>query len=205
MPTILEANHRAIWTSEIALDFCEKRAIALSSIRQFQLGVETRSISKLVGRLLFPIRSATGEFLGFQGRAFSNSTQPKYWHNSTFDKQRVLYGLYENQELIAELGFAVLLEGNIDVLTLWQCGIPAVAKQGPHFFEHQATMLRRLTDTIVSWPDSDKAGQQADEQQQELLDAFGFDVYKVKCKKYKDANEVYLAEGASKVRELIYG
>lgn len=208
MTTIVEANHRAIWNDQEAMNFCFERGISLSSITRFSLGSETRKISKLTKRLLFPMLTVSGTFLGFQGRVLNNSlvssSNPKYWHQ-TYDKPRFLYGLHENQELIQELDFVVLLEGNIDVVTLWQCGIPAVAKQGGVLSKYQASLIRRYTKNVVDWADNDDAGIKASKAQEVLLNEFGCEVYKVQSKRFKDANELYLAEGVSKVRKLIYG
>lgn len=208
MTTIVEANHKAIWNDQNCLNFCFGRGLSLASLIRFQLGSETRKISKLSNRLLFPMLTVQGTFLGFQGRVLSNDaitkTNPKYWHQ-TYDKPRFLYGLHENQELIQELDFVVLLEGNIDVVTLWQCGIPAVAKHGPYLSKYQASLIRRYTKNVIDWFDNDAGGIEASKGQQDMLREFGCEVYKVQSKRYKDANELYLAEGVSKVRKLIYG
>lgn len=206
MNPIIQANHRALLESESTMRFCQSRGISLAAIRKFLLGIETRKISVLRNRLLFPMLNVAGEFLGYQGRIIDDNLidkdNPKYWHQK-FDKQSFLYGLYQNLELIQELDFVVLLEGNIDVLTLWQCGIPAIAKQGPHLSPIQASLIRRYTRIVVDWVDSDKAGEIASSNQRELLETFDFEVYKVKSKKYKDANELYLAQGAAAVIRLI--
>ena len=204
MTPIVELNHKAIWKSNEALSFCQQRGITVGAIKKFKLGVETRKISKLSNRLLFPLLTPSGEFLAFQGRALNPSITPKYWHQK-FDKKTYLYGIYENQELITDLDFVVLIEGNIDVVTLWQCGIPAGAKQGTALTPMQVSKIRRYTKNIVYWIDNDEAGIKRASADRELLNIFDCNVYEVMSKKYKDPNEMFLAAGAEKVVKMIYG
>ncbi len=115
------------------------------------------------GRLMFPIRDATGQLVGFGGRSLDGS-EPKYLNSpqgDVFDKSRLLYALDRAKEEIRKDG-AVIVEGYVDAIAAHQAGFKnVVASMGTALTEHQVGTLRRLTGQVLMALDQDAAGQQA--------------------------------------------
>lgn len=115
-------------------------------------------------RLMFPIRNARGQIIGFGGRTLSDET-PKYLNSpetSLFHKGTELYGLYEARQANQQLDKIIIVEGYMDVITLAQFGINnAVATLGTATTTQHLQRLFRYTTDIVFCFDGDNAGQQA--------------------------------------------
>lgn len=117
-------------------------------------------------RIVFPIRNTAGLVLGFGGRLLPLredplSTQPKYINTQdtvVFRKREVLYGLYECRQLIREQGKAYITEGYMDVLAMYEHGLPAVAVMGTAFQDTQYDLLHSHTRRMIFIFDGDKAG-----------------------------------------------
>lgn len=116
------------------------------------------------GRLIFPIRSARGEIVGFGGRALGDA-QPKYLNTPQtllFDKSQVLYGLDLARDAIRSSDAAVVVEGYIDVITAHQHGFRnVVAPLGTALNKQHVGMLSKLTHNVYLALDADAAGQRA--------------------------------------------
>ena len=115
-------------------------------------------------RIMFPIRSVQGEVIGFGGRVLDDS-KPKYINSPetpVFSKGRELYGLYEARTAIREKGFALVVEGYMDVVALAQSGFGnAVATLGTACTADHVAKLFRSTDSVVFSFDGDAAGRRA--------------------------------------------
>ncbi len=115
-------------------------------------------------RLLFPICDGKGRVVGFGARALDDS-QPKYLNSPQtplFDKGGSLYGLDRAAQAIRDAGYAVVVEGYVDVLYLHQCGINnVVASLGTALTERQVALLKRLTKRLLLALDADAAGEEA--------------------------------------------
>lgn len=112
-------------------------------------------------RIMFPITDERGALIGFGGRVLGKG-EPKYINSpetAVFDKSRELYGLYDARESIRTEGFALVVEGYMDVVALAQFGIQnAVASLGTALTATHAQKLFRYTDRIVFCFDGDAAG-----------------------------------------------
>lgn len=115
-------------------------------------------------RIMFPIRSVQGEVIGFGGRVI-DSGEPKYLNSPetpVFSKGRELYGLHEARSDIRHKGYALVVEGYMDVVALAQSGCGnAVATLGTACTPEHITKLFRFTDNIVFSFDGDAAGRRA--------------------------------------------
>ena len=115
-------------------------------------------------RIMFPIRSVQGEVIGFGGRVLDDS-KPKYINSPetpVFSKGRELYGLYEARTALREKGFALVVEGYMDVVALAQAGYGnAVATLGTACTADHVAKLFRSTDSVVFSFDGDAAGRRA--------------------------------------------
>lgn len=115
-------------------------------------------------RLMFPIRDARGEVLGFGARALDDS-HPKYLNSPQtilFDKGSILYGLDRAKEAITKQDMVVIVEGYMDVIAAHQYGFNnVVASMGTSLTEKQVSSLKKLTKNIVFALDADTAGAMA--------------------------------------------
>ena len=115
-------------------------------------------------RLMFPIRNANGNVIGFGGRVLDDS-KPKYLNSPDtplFDKGKNLYGLHEARAAVKESGRILVVEGYMDVVALAQFGVGyAVAALGTATTADHVKLLFRQTDSVYFCFDGDTAGQKA--------------------------------------------
>jgi DNA primase len=115
-------------------------------------------------RLMFPIRSVDGKVIGFGGRVLDDS-KPKYMNSPetpVFSKGRELYGLFEARQAMRDKGYALVVEGYMDVVALAQSGFAnAVATLGTACTAEHVQKLFRFTDAVVFSFDGDAAGRRA--------------------------------------------
>ena len=123
-----------------------------------------RYYDKFRSRVIFPIINTRGKVIGFGGRIIGEGT-PKYLNSPEspiFLKKNNLYGLNLTRQEISKEDCAILVEGYMDVVSLYQSGVRNVAASlGTALTENQAKMLKRYTKNIVLSYDSDSAGQAA--------------------------------------------
>ncbi len=124
-----------------------------------------RYYDRFRGRLIIPIRDEGGRVVGFGGRTLDPEDAPKYLNSPQtplFDKGRTLYGLDVAKGAIRAAGYAVIVEGYMDVLQAHQHGIAnIVAQMGTALTEAQLKLLSRFTRSFVLALDPDTAGDQA--------------------------------------------
>lgn len=115
-------------------------------------------------RIMFPIRSVQGDVIGFGGRVLDKG-EPKYLNSpetAVFIKGRELYGLHEARVGLRKRGYALVVEGYMDVVALAQLGFPnAVATLGTACSAEHVQKLFRFTESIVFSFDGDAAGRRA--------------------------------------------
>jgi DNA primase len=115
-------------------------------------------------RLMFPTWDIQGETVGFGGRILGDG-QPKYLNTPEtpiYKKSRLLYGLDRARREIQRTGYAVIVEGYTDVISLHRNGVTvAVATNGTALGDDHFELLRRFTDRIVLAFDADAAGSRA--------------------------------------------
>ena len=125
---------------------------------------EQKRYDRFRDRIMFPIRSVRGEVIGFGGRVIDDG-EPKYLNSPetpVFVKGRELYGLFEARAALRELGYALVVEGYMDVVALAQSGLAnAVATLGTACTADHVAKLFRFTDQVVFSFDGDAAGRRA--------------------------------------------
>lgn len=116
-------------------------------------------------RLMFPLYNRQGKLIGFAGRVIDKEHKPKYMNSpetSLFHKQKELYGLYHVLKHQAKPPYILVVEGYLDVITLFQYQLPqAVATMGTATSSFHLQILNKYTDEIVFCFDGDEAGRQA--------------------------------------------
>ena len=142
--------------------------------------------------------------IGFGGRVLDDST-PKYLNTSEtliFNKRKNLFGL--NYAKKSKHGFLILVEGNIDVVSLHQYGFDcAVASLGTSLTEEHATLLSRYTEEVVLTYDSDEAGQRAAQRAIPMLEKAGIHVKVLQMRDAKDPDEFLKKFGPEKFKLLL--
>ncbi len=159
-------------------------------------------------RLMFPIIDVRGNVIGFGGRIIKNDKDVAKYLNSPetiiFNKRKNLFGL--NLAKKSKQGYLILVEGNIDVVTLHQYGFDnAIASLGTSLTEEQATLMTRYADQIMLIYDGDKAGQNATQRAIPILEKAGLQVKVLQIKDAKDPDEYLKKFGADKFRLLLEG
>jgi len=123
-----------------------------------------RRYDRLRDRITFPIRNLRGEVIGFGGRVIGQG-EPKYLNSpetEVFHKGEELYGLFEARGAIARAGYALVVEGYLDVVALAQFGVEqVVATLGTACTAQQMQKLFRHTGQVIFSFDGDDAGRRA--------------------------------------------
>ena len=119
-------------------------------------------------RMMVPLMDSTGQVIGFTARILKDEPNaPKYLNTPQtilYDKSRHVFGLSQAKEAIRTYGYAVLVEGNLDVVSSHQAGVrQVVATAGTALTEHHLKALVRLSPQIRLAFDGDKAGLAATE------------------------------------------
>jgi len=143
----------------------EKRGLADAGLK---LGLLKRDPSGTYdmfrARVMFPIRDVQGRVVAFGGRVLDDR-MPKYLNSPEsplYSKTRTLYGLYESRQAIAAKDRAILVEGYVDAIMLWQAGFKeTVAGCGTALTVEQLRMLSRHTRNVLACFDGDNAGRKA--------------------------------------------
>jgi len=122
-----------------------------------------RLYDRFHSRVIFPFFSPSGKIIGFAGRILKhNDKVGKYVNSPTsplFEKHDCLYGLYQAKQSIVRLNRCYLVEGQMDVISMFQSGIENVVASGGTSLTHpQIRLIRRFTDNITVLYDGDKAG-----------------------------------------------
>jgi DNA primase len=126
------------------------------------------------GRIMFPIHNDVGEVIAFSGRVLEKEAEGAKYLNSPetplFRKGRVLFGLHKTKRGLIEANCAIVCEGQLDLITVFEAGITnVVAPQGTAFTENQARILKRFVSEVVLCFDADTAGQKAAERSLDAL------------------------------------
>jgi DNA primase len=150
-------------------------------------------IDRFRGRIMFPIYNHFGKAVGFSGRIlpqYDTGEMGKYINSPEtpiFNKSKILYGFHKSRDFIKEKKEAVLVEGQMDFLMVWQDGIKnAVATSGTALTDGHLTALRRLTEKIIFCFDNDEAGLKAAERSIDLAQSRDFCVGLLVLEHYKD-------------------
>lgn len=167
----------------------------------------THGYDRFRERLMFPITDAEGNVIGFGARQLKDEpNQPKYINSPEsplFSKRKTLYGLFENQRGIRLKGEAVIVEGYMDVVGLYERGVEnAVATMGTALTEEHAFQLKALTRRVVTVFDPDSAGSDAWHRSVHLFMTCGLFAKDLSLPDGKDPDEFIVAEGAEKFYKL---
>jgi DNA primase len=161
---------------------------------------------KFRNRVIFPIINTRGKVIGFGGRAIGDD-KPKYLNSpesSVFMKKNNLYGLNLSRQDVSKENYTILVEGYMDVISLYQSGIRNVAASlGTALTENQAKMLRRYSKNVVLSYDSDNAGRAAALRGIDILRKEGCKAKVLHISDGKDPDEFVKKKGKDAFKALI--
>lgn len=178
--------------------FTMKRKVAKNDLLNaglvFQRGNEL--IDRFYGRVTFPLHDHRGNIVGFSGRLLPNSKKEmaKYINTpetSAYHKSRILYGLNFTKSNIKEEGYAVVAEGELDMISSWQAGVKnIVAIKGSALTDDHVRLISRFTSRIVLALDSDFAGDMAARRGISNASNSGLEILVADLGDYKDPDDM---------------
>src|SRR5438045_1982255 len=159
---------------------------------------------------MFPICNDIGEVIAFSGRLLRDEEGAAKYLNSPetplFRKGNVLFGLHKSKRALIEANCAVVCEGQLDLISLFEAGITnVVAPQGTAFTENQARILKRFADEVVLCFDSDAAGAKAAERSLDALLKADLIVRVAEMPVGEDPDSLVRREGKQAFEERISG
>ena len=156
------------------------------------------------GRLMFPVIDVRGNVIAFSGRALGD-VEPKYLNSPetpVFSKSHNLFGL--NLAKKSKSGYIILVEGNIDVVSLHQAGFDsAVASLGTSLTPEQARLISRFKQEVVIAYDADEAGKKAAQRAIGILEKLELKVRVLTVRGAKDPDEFIKAKGPEAFQNLL--
>lgn len=159
-------------------------------------------------RLIFPIFNDVGEVIAFSGRVLATDAGGAKYINSPetplFRKGHVLFGLHRTKRALIEASCAIVCEGQIDLITIFEAGIQnVVAPQGTAFTQNQASVLKRFVSEVVLCFDSDSAGEKAAERSLDALLQNDLHVRVAEMPKGEDPDSLVRSAGRERFEALI--
>jgi DNA primase len=213
-----------------------RKGLALADAEAVGLVATRRSGSgyydRFRGRLMFPVRELGGSVIAFSGRILAEpapasvsasesssgaiararpdaAPEPKYVNSPEgplYSKGHVLYGLHEGRVEVRRSGWAVVCEGNFDLLALHQAGFAnAMAPMGTAFTATQAKLLSRFAQRVSLLFDGDAAGVKAVRAAFPLLQQHGLRSLVAELPKGQDPDSFLRLRGKDELRRLIEG
>ena len=157
-------------------------------------------------RLMFPIIDIRGNVIGFSGRAMPGDDKSAKYVNTgdtpVYKKSHTLYAMnFAKNHCSAQ---TILVEGNVDVITLHQAGFQnTVAACGTAFTDDQARLIARYSDEIVVALDADTAGKKATDRVLKMLETLNIKAKVLRLPECKDPDEYIKKRGAAAFQKLL--
>jgi DNA primase len=161
-------------------------------------------------RIMFPICNDVGEVIAFSGRLLQSDAEAAKYVNSPetplFRKGKVLFGLDKTKRALIDANRAIVCEGQLDLITLFEVGITnVVAPQGTAFTGDQARLLKRFVDEAVLCFDADEAGQKAAERSLDALLENDLIVRVIEMPAGEDPDSLVRREGREEFEKRVAG
>jgi DNA primase len=146
------------------------------------------------GRIIFPLFDHRGNTVGFAGRVLKKDLKGAKYINTPetllYHKSDLFYGLNITKKAIKEKNQAVIVEGELDLISSYQAGVKnVVAIKGSALTENQVNLVKRFTDSIALSLDEDMAGDAAARRGIEIADESGLNIRVIQVQYGKDPDE----------------
>ncbi|HEY5600987.1 MAG TPA: DNA primase [Patescibacteria group bacterium] len=173
---------------ETILNFLTKKDFGLADISLAGLVVSKGSSTqksnfydRFRDRIMFPIYNLGGSIVGFSGRTLDPKMKEAKYINSPetplFSKRNLLFGLNLAKSAIRENDEAILVEGELDMISSYQAGVKnVVASKGTALTGEQISLIRRFSENLTLCFDMDIAGDAASRRALEIADSAGMNI-----------------------------
>lgn len=195
-------------SSRALTDFFKRRGYNDRDIEKAGLAVRKGRLlqDKFVGRVMFPLVDGLGRVVAFTGRVLDDKRVPKYLNSPEtpiFRKSELLYGINLAKASIQQSEKAVLVEGQMDVISSHQAGVKnVVGTSGTALTSEQLKIISRYTREIILALDADEAGSEATKRAVELAGGFDMSVKVALLGEYKDPDSL-IKQNRSKWQKII--
>lgn len=188
----------------------DKRKFKLSDVER--AGISGRGsgfYDRFRSRVIFPIMDHRGNTIAFAGRIMpgGNPELAKYINSPetpVYVKGNVLYGLNLTREFIKRRGVAIIVEGELDLISSWQAGIKnVVAIKGSALTPEQIRLLSRFCKRIILTLDADTAGGEATRKGIKVALDEGFEIKVARLVGFKDPDEAARKDPEAYKKSLI--
>ncbi len=186
-----------------AYDFLKTKNFSVDEIKKAGIVKEEsgRVYDRFRSRIMFPMFDSAGRTIAFSGRIFGEADDgkaPKYLNSPEtplFSKSRVLFGFDRAKSEIRRLDYAILVEGQMDLLVCHQEGYKnAVATSGTSLTEEHLTLLNRLSKRVMFVFDADRAGVSATLRSAAMALSIGMEVKVADLPKGSDPAELIIKD-----------
>ncbi len=176
----------------------KKKNLNVSDIEKTGLLISGKSgfFDRFGGRIVFALNDLRGNFIGLSGRIlpeYDNGRMGKYINSPetvVYHKSSSLYGVNITKNDIRKAKSAIVVEGELDLISLWQRGIKnVVAIKGSALTVEQGKILARMGSEVILALDSDWAGNEAAMRGIKTITETGVDIKVARFSKYKDPDE----------------
>lgn len=179
----------------------------LKDVNVVAVSEDGRPYDRFRDRVMFPFYNLQGKVIGFSGRIVNPKGGAGKYVNTAetplFTKGKNLFGLYQARKSIGRRGFAYLVEGQFDVMSLHRYGVEnVIGGSGTAFTSDQVKLILRFTQKVVMIYDADPAGVHAALKNCELLLKAGASVKCVRLPKDTDPDE-FARKNTVKTAELL--
>ena len=171
---------RPLYTHLTGLGFNKEILLEAGLVKKVEGDAAKEPYDVFRGRIVFPLADRSGRIIAFSGRAFRKDLEPKYLNSPDtilFNKGEILYGFDKAKESIRRKNYAVLVEGQLDLILSHEAGVEnTVASSGTAFTPAHLERLKKLSSRIILAFDGDAAGEKAAERSTELGLSLGMEV-----------------------------
>ncbi len=200
------AEWRELFDYLSARNITPKEMLSVGLIKQKDSG-SSQYYDTFRGRVMFPISDSSGRVAGFSGRILvPDEKSPKYLNSPEtvlFNKSEILFGLDKAKIDIRLKDYSILVEGQMDLVSLHQVGITnTVASSGTVLTENHLVRLRRLSNRIIMAYDGDDAGFSASNRSAQIALGLGMELKVSHMPKGKDPADL-AKEDPEKLKECL--
>lgn len=205
--TKLGLGYSSNWTGLV--DYLVKKGYKKEDLIEAGVCAEKngRLYDEMAMRVVFPVIDHTGKVVGFSGRALENDKFAKYKNTKAtplFNKSSNIYCINFLRKARLEKNYAILVEGQMDVVALQQAGINnAIATMGTAFNKNHVQTLQRFVDSAIVCFDGDSAGQKATIKSLEPLMEEGLEIKVLSLPEKTDPDEYIKKYGKESFENLI--
>lgn len=160
-----------------------------------------------INRVIFPLHNKDGKVIGFSGRIYDNSDLNKYQNTKEtpiFKKGEVLFNYHRAKDEIRKKNFVIVMEGFMAVIRAYTIGVRnAIATMGTALTHEQATMIKKLNNTVYLCYDGDNAGMKQTLVSGEEFTKMGCNVFVIPLSDKLDPDDYIIKYGEEAFKNLI--